>query len=162
MAFPSTYDSSRDAALEESEPTLSLVDAVMAETIGMAMHNAVAAQNQMRMMGAAAVTAACVRMIKATGGVLLPPLPPVGSPPVGSPPAGSPPVGSPPPFFPAPPFSGGGTTDEEVPPRRAGRLEEAPPPARRPRAAGASLVEDAQAAAEDAIAIAQRLERLAG
>lgn len=42
----------------------SMLDALMAETIGMAMHNATNAQHNAQMISSAAVTAACARMLK--------------------------------------------------------------------------------------------------
>ena len=44
----------------------SMVDAVMAETIGMSMHNAVSSQQRAQMLSSAAVTAACARIVAAT------------------------------------------------------------------------------------------------
>ncbi len=45
--------------------TQGLLDAVMAETVGMSMHNAVTAQQNSQMMSNAAVAATCARLIKA-------------------------------------------------------------------------------------------------
>ncbi len=45
--------------------TQGLLDTVMAETIGMSMHNAVTAQQNSQMMGNAAVAATCARLLKA-------------------------------------------------------------------------------------------------
>ncbi len=53
--------------------TQGLLDAVMAETIGMSMHNAVTAQQNSQMMGSAAVAATCARLLKAP--VVLDPAP---------------------------------------------------------------------------------------
>ena len=44
--------------------TKSMLDALMAETLGMAMYNAVANQHNAQMTGNASTTAACVRMLK--------------------------------------------------------------------------------------------------
>ncbi len=41
-----------------------MLDAVMAETLGMSMHNAVTAQHNMQMVSAASVTATCARIIQ--------------------------------------------------------------------------------------------------
>jgi len=43
--------------------SFAILDVVMAETIGMGMHNAINAQHNMQMMASAAVTATCARMI---------------------------------------------------------------------------------------------------
>lgn len=43
--------------------SMGIIDAVMAETLGMAMHNAVSAQQNSQMVGAAAVTSACAKML---------------------------------------------------------------------------------------------------
>ena len=75
---------------QSSAHTFSLLEAVMTETLGMSMHNAVRAQNGMQAVSSAAVVAACARMINAT-----PPVPPPAPGPV--------PVPAPP-----PPPSGGG------------------------------------------------------
>ena len=56
---------------QTSAHTFSLLEAVMTETLGMSMHNAVRAQNGMQAVSSAAVVAACARMINAT-----PPAPP--------------------------------------------------------------------------------------
>lgn len=40
-----------------------LLDLVMAETVGMGMHNAINTQHSMQMMASAAITATCARMI---------------------------------------------------------------------------------------------------
>lgn len=62
----------------------SLLDTVMAETVGMMMHNAVTAQQNAQMVGSAAVTATCAKMLQAQ---------PASSPgPSPSPPIFSPPV----------------------------------------------------------------------
>ncbi len=46
-----------------------LLDTVMAETIGMMLHNAVTAQHNAQMVSSAAVTAACARILRSGGGV---------------------------------------------------------------------------------------------
>lgn len=51
--------------------TFSLLEAVMAETLGMALHNAVRTQSQMQMVNGAAVVASCARMLR-----VAPPAPP--------------------------------------------------------------------------------------
>ncbi len=43
--------------------TTAMLDAVMAETIGMLMHNAVTAQHNGQMVGSAAVTATCAKIL---------------------------------------------------------------------------------------------------
>jgi len=68
----------------------SLLDTVMAETVGMMMHNAVTAQQNAQMVGSAAVTATCAKMLQAQPSSSPGPTP---SPPIFSPPA-SPPSGS--------------------------------------------------------------------
>lgn len=54
-----------------------MLDAVMAETLGMAMYNAVSRQQGGGMIGSAAVTAACARMLGSPFGIAPPPSPPV-------------------------------------------------------------------------------------
>jgi hypothetical protein len=57
-----------------------MLDTVMAETLGMAMHNAVMRQQASGTVNAAAVTAACARMLQVPtqfGGPLPPPDPPL-------------------------------------------------------------------------------------
>ncbi|MEM7244841.1 MAG: RebB family R body protein [Acidobacteriota bacterium] len=44
--------------------SMGMLDAVMAETLGMAMHNAVNAQQNMQMVSSAAVTATCSHMLR--------------------------------------------------------------------------------------------------
>jgi hypothetical protein len=59
-----------------------MLDTVMVETLGMAMYNAVNRQQGASMIGSAAVTAACAKMINAnlpTPGIV-PPLPPRAAP----------------------------------------------------------------------------------
>lgn len=72
----------------------SMLDTVMVETLGMAMYNAVSRQQSSSMVGSAAVTAACARMLGAQ--VIAAPKPPV--PPVIIPPP-APPY-TPPPWYP--------------------------------------------------------------
>lgn len=71
-----------------------LLDAVMAETLGMAMHNAVSRQQGASVIGSAAVTAACAKMLTVPFPILPPPLPPA-PPPVVIPLPGPPPDLSP-------------------------------------------------------------------
>jgi hypothetical protein len=59
-----------------------MLDAVMAESIGMAMYNAVTTQHNSQMVASAAVAAACARMLKSPGA--LPPLPKTAAPIVSS------------------------------------------------------------------------------
>lgn len=70
-----------------SSQGMAMLDAVMAETLGMAMHNAVGSQRGMQMLSAAAVTATCARIL---GVVQIPPpkvVPPAPLPPAPVPPA---------------------------------------------------------------------------
>lgn len=53
----------------------SMLDALMAETVGMAMYNAVNTQHNAQMVGNAAVAASCARMLKVQGIPWLPPTP---------------------------------------------------------------------------------------
>ena len=55
--------------------TQAMVDAASAETIGIAMHNAVTAQQNMQMLTSASITSACAKMISMAG-ISLPPSPP--------------------------------------------------------------------------------------
>lgn len=57
-----------------------MLDTVMAETLGMAMHNAVMRQQAGSMVSSAAVTAACAKMLQAPYPIPVPP-PPVPPPP---------------------------------------------------------------------------------
>jgi len=79
-----------------------LLDTVMAETVGMLMHNAVNTQTNAQMIGNAAVTATCARMLSVPAPVptLKPDIPilPIFSPSGGSPSDSSPPTGSPAPI----------------------------------------------------------------
>ena len=68
MAFQNRSQISRGGTEPPPEtgrfsPSQSLLDTVMAETVGMAMHHAVTAQNNARMVTSAAVTATCARLI---------------------------------------------------------------------------------------------------
>ncbi|CEI34919.1 Translation initiation factor IF-2 (modular protein) [Xanthomonas citri pv. citri] len=76
---------------------LGMLDAVMLETLGMAMHNAVNRQQGAGMINAAAITAACAKMISAPFPVPPPPPPaPPGPPPTVAPLPGPPAVPPPP------------------------------------------------------------------
>lgn len=76
---------------------LGMLDAVMLETLGMAMHNAVNRQQGAGMINAAAITAACAKMISAPFPVPPPPPPaPPGPPPTVAPLPGPPTVPPPP------------------------------------------------------------------
>lgn len=57
-----------------------MLDAVMVETLGMAMHNAVHRQQNASLVNAAAVTAACAKMLAVPFPAPPPPPPPAGSP----------------------------------------------------------------------------------
>lgn len=52
--------------------TTGMLDAVMAEAIGMAMYNAVTTQHNSQMVASAAIAAACARMLKIPGAAPLP------------------------------------------------------------------------------------------
>jgi hypothetical protein len=67
-----------------------LLDAVMVETLGMAMHNAVSRQQGASVIGSAAVTAACAKML--TVPFPMPPPPPPPPPPTVQPLPGPPPT----------------------------------------------------------------------
>jgi hypothetical protein len=54
-----------------------MLDTVMAETLGMAMHNAVMRQQASSTVNTAAVTATCARMLQVQTAVVLPPLTPI-------------------------------------------------------------------------------------
>lgn len=62
-----------------------MLDTVMVETLGMAMYNAVNRQQNAGMVGSAAVTAACARMLNAYPAYTPPPPPPTPVPPVVNP-----------------------------------------------------------------------------
>jgi len=53
-----------------------LLDAVMSETLGMAMHNAVMRQQANSVVSSAATTATCARILQTGGGAPPPPAPP--------------------------------------------------------------------------------------
>ena len=57
-----------------------MLDAVLLETLGMAMYNAVNRQQSAGMISSAAVTAACAKMLSAPFPINPPPLPPVPAP----------------------------------------------------------------------------------
>ncbi|WP_211904951.1 RebB family R body protein, partial [Xanthomonas maliensis] len=76
---------------------LGMLDAVMLETLGMAMHNAVNRQQGAGMINAAAITAACAKMISAPFPATPPPPPaPPGPTPTVAPLPGPPPAPAPP------------------------------------------------------------------
>ncbi|CEE47058.1 Translation initiation factor IF-2 (modular protein) [Xanthomonas citri pv. citri] len=76
---------------------LGMLDAVMLETLGMAMHNAVNRQQGAGMINAAAITAACAKMISAPFPVPPPPPPAPPRPPPTVAPLPGPPAVPPPP-----------------------------------------------------------------
>ena len=53
--------------------TQAMLGAVMAETLGMGMHNAISAQHSSQMLSSAAITSTCARLLSVPG---LPPPPP--------------------------------------------------------------------------------------
>ncbi|MDQ2106210.1 RebB family R body protein [Azospirillum isscasi] len=59
--------------------SFAMLDAVMVETLGMAMHNAVHRQQNAGMVNSAAVTAACAKMLSVPFPTTAPPPPPSGS-----------------------------------------------------------------------------------
>ncbi len=63
-----------------SSQSMAMLDAVMVETLGMTMHNAVTAQHNSQMIGAASTTSTCARMLSVfgTGDVLKGPPGPTG------------------------------------------------------------------------------------
>jgi len=65
---------------EAPSQSMGMLDTVLLETLGMAMHNAVSRQQHSHMTSAAAVTAACARMLQARPPG--PPPPPPPKPPV--------------------------------------------------------------------------------
>jgi len=69
-----------------------MLDVVMAETIGMSMYNAISRQQSSSMVGSAAVTSACAKMLQ-TPFPILPPLVPYVVPPSGLQPLPVPPGG---------------------------------------------------------------------
>jgi hypothetical protein len=83
---------------EAPSQSAAMLDIVMAETMGMSMYNAVSRQQSSSMVGSAAVTSACAKMLQTPFPILPPPLPYV------VPPSGLQPL-------PVPP---GGLTDAEV------------------------------------------------
>jgi hypothetical protein len=62
---------------ESPAQSFGMLDAVMAETLGMAMHNAVMRQQAASMVSSAAVTAACAKMLQTPYAILPPPDPPL-------------------------------------------------------------------------------------
>jgi len=69
-----------------------MLDVVMAETMGMSMYNAVSRQQSSSMVGSAAVTSACAKMLQTPFPILAPifplPVPPSGLQPLPVPPGG--------------------------------------------------------------------------
>jgi len=57
---------------ESPAQSFAILDLVMAETVGMGMHNAINAQHSMQMMSSAAITATCARMINGGSETLKP------------------------------------------------------------------------------------------
>ena len=55
-----------------SAQSMALVNAVMADTLGMTMHNAVSVQHNSQMIGSASTTSACAKMLSIVGGSLTP------------------------------------------------------------------------------------------
>lgn len=97
----SIADAPRPGAIAVPPPSVAMLDPVMAETIGMTMHNAVSAQHNSQMLSSAAVTSTCARMLatpppSSPGSVPVPPsaagIAPVVSPPLisGAPAASAP------------------------------------------------------------------------
>lgn len=66
--------------------SMGILDSVMAETLGMAMHNAVSNQRNMQMVSSAATTATCARILKAFGSPPAPAPSPPSPPPSPKPP----------------------------------------------------------------------------
>lgn len=67
-----------------SSQSMAMLNNVMAETIGMSMHNAVTAQHNAQMLNSATTTSTCAKILSVMGGKTPPPPPP---PPVTTPPA---------------------------------------------------------------------------
>ncbi len=55
-----------------SAQSMAFVNAVMADTLGMTMHNAVSVQHNSQMIGGASTTSACAKMLSIVGGTLVP------------------------------------------------------------------------------------------
>ncbi len=55
-----------------SAQSMAIVNAVMADTLGMTMHNAVSVQHNSQMIGGASTTSACAKMLSIVGGSLVP------------------------------------------------------------------------------------------
>ena len=70
-----------------AESTLAMLESVAAETIGLALHNAVTTQHNMQMVSNAAVTAACARMVNTTTAPVINVTPKVPTPTPAPPPA---------------------------------------------------------------------------
>jgi hypothetical protein len=70
--------------------SMSMLDIILAETLGMAMHNAVFRQQQNQLTNSAAITAACAKMLQAPFPIKPPPPSPLPPPPVGLPPVSDP------------------------------------------------------------------------
>ncbi|RQP21898.1 RebB family R body protein [Piscinibacter terrae] len=79
---------------QAASQALGMLDAVLLETLGMAMYNAVNRQQSAGMISSAAITAACAKMLAAPFPIVPPP-PPPGPPPVVWPLPGPPPQPAP-------------------------------------------------------------------
>jgi len=67
---------------ESATESMSMIEIVTAETLGMSMHNAVTAQQNSQMSANASITASCARMLQAQMPIeMLQPAPPLGPPP---------------------------------------------------------------------------------
>lgn len=75
---------------QAASQALGMLDAVLLETLGMAMYNAVNRQQNANMVTSAALTAACAKMLQ-TPFPIKPPAPPPGPPPMVAPLPGPPP-----------------------------------------------------------------------
>lgn len=76
MAETTTFDNLTQLkqllAGDQMTQSMAMVNNVMAETLGMSMHNAITAQHNAQMVNAAATTTTCARILSTIGGKLIP------------------------------------------------------------------------------------------
>lgn len=69
------HESRRSTVNLSDRQSIAFIDTVAAETMGMSLHNAVAAQRQAQILNAAAVATTCARLLSVAGGKPAPPTP---------------------------------------------------------------------------------------
>jgi hypothetical protein len=82
--YASVADLQKLLAGNAGAQSFAILNNVMAETIGMSMHNAVTAQQNAQMLNSATTTSTCARILASMG--VQPPPPPAPTPPAPTPP----------------------------------------------------------------------------